>query len=564
MAGGIPQNLLASMSVRLGMDTKAFDLGTRQAKGNLKGFQSSLIDINKLWRAAFGAASIAMVGKFAKSAIDNYQTQLEAETKLLTALKERSDITERLSRQATFLQGKTLFGDEQTLEAQSRLAMILGTNEIAIRKLIPLVQDLATAKNMDLSMAAELVAKSIGSSTNALSRYGIQITGAEGSAERLNSAISALTQQVGGQAEAIAGAGVNSWEQAKNAWGDASEVLGSILAPAVSQTGIAIKGMLEVMQTDKLTFWEKLAAMLSPYGIAQAEIKKNTEDLIEQFEDEKKARESQSEIIVKQIPLLDQLNDKIKEQTELWKSSISESELINRKKRLEQLQEEKKLLEELGTAKYFLDQQKKKDIEGLSPLKAISATGVTGKTTEEPGLKPTINTEFIDQYALSAEQLLAINEEIQNSFADLTSSMVEAFAQMAASGEGFQPGLLLLPIANVAENLGKLAISTGIATMGIKKALESLQGPVAIAAGIALVALAAAVKAKMSSMASGASVSTSLPSSYSGSTSGGDFNINRNYGERSQVIRLELDHKIEGDAIRLIGKRAELTHSMQS
>ena len=53
---------------------------------------------------------------------------------------------------------------------------------------------MATAKGMNLSAAADLVAKSVGSSTNALSRYGIQIEGV-GSTERLDSAVIALEGQ---------------------------------------------------------------------------------------------------------------------------------------------------------------------------------------------------------------------------------------------------------------------------------------------------------------------------------------------------------------------------------
>jgi hypothetical protein len=47
-------------------------------------------------------------------------------------------------------------------------------------------------------------------------------------------------------------------------------------------------------------------------------------------------------------------------------------------------------------------------------------------------------------------------------------------------------------------SVGKLAIATGIAMLGIKAALESMNPYAAIAAGIALVALGTAVKAKLS------------------------------------------------------------------
>jgi tape measure domain-containing protein len=60
--------------------------------------------------------------------------------------------------------------------------------------------------------------------------------------------------------------------------------------------------------------------------------------------------------------------------------------------------------------------------------------------------------------------------------------------------------VLLTPIAGALESLGKLAISTGVAVLGIRKALESLNPGVAIAAGIALVGLAKLVKNQASKL----------------------------------------------------------------
>jgi hypothetical protein len=59
--------------------------------------------------------------------------------------------------------------------------------------------------------------------------------------------------------------------------------------------------------------------------------------------------------------------------------------------------------------------------------------------------------------------------------------------------------------ADMAINVGKIAIAAGLAVLGIKKALMSMNPYVAIAAGIALVALGYAIKGSLSSAASGGS-----------------------------------------------------------
>lgn len=181
----------------------------------------------KILGAALAAAfSVGVIVNFLKKSAQAYDEEAKAAQSLLTALKGREDIQKNIIKQATELQRKTLFGDEQTIQAGARLAMILGQDEQAIKRLLPLVQDLAQGKNMDLASAADLVAKSVGSSTNSLARYGIQIEGTVGSSQRLESAVKELNRQVGGQAEAAAKIGLGPLAQLKNAYGDLMEIVG--------------------------------------------------------------------------------------------------------------------------------------------------------------------------------------------------------------------------------------------------------------------------------------------------------------------------------------------------
>ena len=79
-----------------------------------------------------------------------------------------------------------MFGDETIIEAQAMIASFVKDEE-AVRLATEATLDLAAAKGFDLVAAADLVSKTLGSSTNALSRYGIEVTGAVGSTERLES-----------------------------------------------------------------------------------------------------------------------------------------------------------------------------------------------------------------------------------------------------------------------------------------------------------------------------------------------------------------------------------------
>lgn len=73
----------------------------------------------KLGGAVAAAFSISLITRFMKESAQLYDKQVKAERKLLVALKGRTDIQKLLLKQASDLQKVTLFGDEQTIEAQA-------------------------------------------------------------------------------------------------------------------------------------------------------------------------------------------------------------------------------------------------------------------------------------------------------------------------------------------------------------------------------------------------------------------------------------------------------------
>ena len=144
-------------------------------------------------------------------------------------------------------------------------------------------------------------------------------------------------------------------------------------------------------------------------------------------------------------------------------------------------------------------------------------------------LIPTMDTQFLrmretlNQFNQDASDI--INSNIANTFADLGYVIGEALATggnvLEAAG-----GVLLGGLGSVLIQLGEMAIATGIGIKAIKTALESLNPFVAIAAGIALVALGSAVSSKAKSISSssggggGASSGGGNSSFRGGSTSG--------------------------------------------
>jgi len=190
--------------------------------------------------AFFGAR--ALLSGF-KEAVRLAGIQEQAEKRLAVALGGTS---QALLKQASALQQVTTFGDEAIIGVQASLAAFI-KNEDQIKLATEATLDMAVAMGMDLKAAGDLVAKTLGSSTNAMSRYGIEVEGAVGSTERLESLTNNVAKLFGGQAKAQAETMAGSLEQMGNAIGDAAEAFGEVLSPVVITFAKGIKFAAEAV-----------------------------------------------------------------------------------------------------------------------------------------------------------------------------------------------------------------------------------------------------------------------------------------------------------------------------
>jgi len=174
-----------------------------------------------------------------------------------------------------------------------------------------------------------------------------------------------------------------------------------------------------------------------------------------------------------------------------------------------------------------------------------AASGIQGRaTTMEIGaiIKPTYDPKQITDISKEIASL------VEQGVASMSESIGSLIGDLATGGEAWQnfANNALSAFGDMAITVGKMAIATGTATLGIKAALESLNGYVAIAAGAALVALGAAVKSGLSGVASGnysASASVAAPVYGSTSTMGG--------GYASSAINIKVTGTLVGDGNQL-------------
>lgn len=132
---------------------------------------------------------------------------------------------------ASEIQSYSNFGDEAIIKAQALGQSFIGQTKIT-DDLTKATVDFAAATGMELEQAFTLVGKSIGSPTNALARYGVELKKGMTDQEKMI----AITTQLGNRYEGQAKQMANASAQLKNAMGDLAEEIGGVFNPLVQST----------------------------------------------------------------------------------------------------------------------------------------------------------------------------------------------------------------------------------------------------------------------------------------------------------------------------------------
>jgi uncharacterized coiled-coil DUF342 family protein len=217
--------------IRLEGDAKGAIKAVKKTESGFKRLTKTIKTSALAQVAAFAGVALALraLVRGIGSAITAANKQEDAINALEGALAPLGDQVDRVSKslqeQASALQKITTFGDETIIEAQAMIASFV-REEDAIKAATVATIDLAEAKGFDLVAAADLVSKTLGSSTNALTRYGIEVTGAVGSSERLASMTENIARVFGGRATKATETFSGKVGQLSNVFGDMQEAMG--------------------------------------------------------------------------------------------------------------------------------------------------------------------------------------------------------------------------------------------------------------------------------------------------------------------------------------------------
>jgi len=255
---------------------KGFNKGIAKADKQVKKLDKSVGKFNKSLSVgtivAATAAALAIV-RFVGSSLKAFDTQEKAVAQVRAGIIATGGAAKRtlaqLTTQASALQNKTIFGDEEILKNVT--AQLLTFTNIAGKQFDrtqKAVLNLATRIDGDLKSSAIQLGKALNdpvANLSALSRSGIQFTKSQKAvikklvetnklADAQTLILVELEKQYGGSAEAAAKAGTGGLKQLSNQLGDIQEVIGGALLPIINVFAGVIKRMAEFIQNNIAPF----------------------------------------------------------------------------------------------------------------------------------------------------------------------------------------------------------------------------------------------------------------------------------------------------------------------
>lgn len=234
---------LASLIIKISANGAEAEKELKKLERKMSDFSKNLKKLGTDMSKYITAPITAMAGVSVAAA----NTQLQAEAKLLKALQGRSDVQQRLIKQAGELQSRSTLGDEAIIEQQAYLAA-LGLSEQQIGSTIEAAAQLSAALDIDLGSAVKNLAKTFGGMAGEL---GESIPALKNfTAEQLmaGETVKYVNDNYKGFAETAASTGTGPLTQLKNIIGDIAESFGVILLPAIQKFAAKLKELATAFQ----------------------------------------------------------------------------------------------------------------------------------------------------------------------------------------------------------------------------------------------------------------------------------------------------------------------------
>lgn len=202
-----------------------------------------------------------------------------------------------------------------------------------------------------------------------------------------------------------------------------------------------------------------------------------------------------------------------------------------------------------------------KNYLGMGKLDALGGISAGAESLSAPGL---MTDEWLREqmengqaygewYKNMVNEVAYLNGMLESSMVSAFSNGMQAFTDMLFGIEGADASqvmaAVLQPIAQTATQLGEMLIAEGIAIEAFKDSLKSLNPYVAIAAGVALVAVGAALSSGIKKLAGGPNAGAGVASSGAGTAANP-----QNY---ESTLTVQIEGRLDGADIVLAAKKTQ-------
>ena len=221
---------MSDLLIKINADAKNAEQAFDEVKAQTEDLENQLNKVATISGVAFAALTAEIY-----LSVKAFEEGAVASRELSTALQNQGIYTAKLSEQykeyADTVKAATGIDDDAITKAQAVAQTYLGQTKIT-KELTFAIADLGASMGGDLNAAAEKIGRTIGTTTNAFAKQGLQISDTATEAERAAKVMEFVQAKAGGLAADLnkAGGYANS---VAIAFGDLQKAIGARFAPAV-------------------------------------------------------------------------------------------------------------------------------------------------------------------------------------------------------------------------------------------------------------------------------------------------------------------------------------------
>jgi hypothetical protein len=187
--------------------------------------------------AVGGAFAVGSIIEFGKASVEAAAADAEAADKLAQTLKNVTGATnDQVAATEDFignLSKTAAIADDDLRPAMDKLVRGFGNAEDA-QKALSLATDVSAGTGKDLATVSDALMKAANGSTGALSKMGVEVKNADGSAKSLDQIMSEMSSTFSGQAAVAAESTAGQMRNAQIQFGEFQEQIGTALLPVLA------------------------------------------------------------------------------------------------------------------------------------------------------------------------------------------------------------------------------------------------------------------------------------------------------------------------------------------